>query len=63
MSEQWPKCESMSIEEATISNMWVIVAIVEVPERKGLCPKCELIDIDHAVHCSLVYGRVFSAGY
>jgi hypothetical protein len=26
----------MSIEEATISNMWDIAAIVEVLERKGL---------------------------
>ena len=35
MSEQRPKCESMSIEEATVSNMWEIAAIVEVLERKG----------------------------
>jgi hypothetical protein len=31
--------ESMSMEEATVSNMWGIAAIVEVPERKGLCTK------------------------
>ena len=36
MSDQRPKRESMSIEEATISNMWEIAAIVEVLERKGL---------------------------
>jgi hypothetical protein len=29
----------MSLEEATISNMWEIAAIVEVLERKGLLPK------------------------
>ena len=35
----------MSIEEATISNMWEIAAIVEILERKGLCTKQELYDI------------------
>jgi hypothetical protein len=35
----------MSIEEATISNMWEIAAIVEVLERKGLCTKQDLYDI------------------
>ncbi len=37
MSTDRPKRESMSLEEATISNMWEIAAIVEVLERKGLC--------------------------
>jgi hypothetical protein len=37
--------ETMSIEEATISNMWEIAAIVEVLERKGLCTKQDLYDI------------------
>jgi hypothetical protein len=36
MSTDRPKRESMSIEEATISNRWEIAAIVEVLERKGL---------------------------
>ena len=40
-----PKREGMSIEEATISNMWEIAAIVEVLERKGLCTKQDLSDI------------------
>ncbi len=35
----------MTIEEATISNMWEIAAIVEVLERKGLCAKQDLHDI------------------
>ena len=35
----------MSIEEATISNMWEIAAIVEVLERKGLGTKLDLYDI------------------
>jgi hypothetical protein len=33
MSDQRPKRDSMSIEEATVSNMWEIAAIVEVLER------------------------------
>ena len=40
-----PKGETMSIEEATVSNMWEIAAIVEVLERKGLCTKQDLYDI------------------
>jgi hypothetical protein len=39
MSDDRPKRDSMSIEEATISNMWEIAAIMEVLERKGLCAK------------------------
>jgi len=40
-----PKRESMSLEEATISNMWEIAAIVELLEKKGLCTKQDLYDI------------------
>ena len=42
MSDDRPKRESMSIEEATISNMWEIAAIVELLEQKGLCTKQDL---------------------
>lgn len=35
----------MSLEEATISNMWEIAALVELLERKGLCTKQDLFDI------------------
>jgi hypothetical protein len=45
MSENNPTCESMSLEEATVSNMWEIAAIVELLERKGLCTKHDLYDI------------------
>jgi len=31
--------KEMSIEEATISNMWEIAAIVELLEQKGLCTR------------------------
>ena len=45
MSTDRPKRDSMSIEEATVSNMWEIAAIVEVLERKDLCTKQDLYDI------------------
>lgn len=45
MSDERPKRQTMSLEEATISNMWEIAALVEVLERKGLCTKEELFDI------------------
>src|SRR2546427_12584482 len=45
MSDERPKRNSMFIEEATLSNMWEIAAIVEVLERKGLCTKQDLYDI------------------
>jgi len=45
MSNERPKRDTMSIEEATISNMWEIAAIVEVLEQKGLCTKQDLFDI------------------
>jgi hypothetical protein len=35
MTTDCPKRDSMSVEEATISNMWEIAAIVEVLERLG----------------------------
>jgi hypothetical protein len=37
MSDDRPKRDNMSLEEATVSNRWEIAAIVEVLERKGLC--------------------------
>jgi hypothetical protein len=43
MSDDRPKRETMSIEEATISNMLeMIAAIVELLEQKGLCTKQDL---------------------
>jgi len=45
MSLDRSKRETMSIEVATILNMWEIAAIVEVPERKGLCTKQDLYEI------------------
>jgi hypothetical protein len=37
--------DSMSLEEATVSNMWQMAAVVDVLERKGLCTKQDLYDI------------------
>jgi hypothetical protein len=45
MSTDRPKRDTMSIEEATFSNMWEIAAIVKVLERKGLCTKQDLYEI------------------
>jgi hypothetical protein len=42
MGEKRELRETMSIEEATISNMWEIAAIVELLEQKGLCTKQDL---------------------
>ena len=42
MSHDRPKRETMSMEEATISNMWEIAAIVELLEQKGLCTMQDL---------------------
>lgn len=42
MSNGRAKRDSMSLEEATISNMWEIAAIVELLEQKGLCTKQDL---------------------
>lgn len=44
MSSDRPKRESMSIEEATISNIWEIAALVELLEQRGLCTKQDLVN-------------------
>jgi hypothetical protein len=38
MSTDRPKRDSMSIEEATVSNMWEIAAVVELRQRS--CRGC-----------------------
>ena len=45
MSNDRPTRDNMSIEEATIPNMWEMAAVVEVLERKGLCTKHNLYDL------------------
>jgi len=36
MSNDRPTCETVSNEEATVSNLWEIAVIVEVLERNGV---------------------------
>jgi hypothetical protein len=57
MSDDCPTCESMSLEEATVSNMWEIAAIVEALELKGLCTKKDLYEIDGKVALCLTVGQ------
>lgn len=45
MSDDRPKRDTMFIEEAAVSNMWEIAAIVEVLKWKGLSSKQDLYDI------------------
>ena len=61
MSDDRPKRDSMSLEEPTVSIMWEIAAIVEVLERKGLCTKQDLHDIDRKVARRLTVGQGASA--
>ena len=51
MSNDNLKHETMSLEEATVSSMWEIAAIVEALERKGLRTKQDRNDII-AEYCS-----------
>ena len=57
MSNDRPKRDSMSIEKATVSNMWAIAAIVELLEQKGLCTQHDLLDADREVHRRLTEGQ------
>jgi hypothetical protein len=58
MSGPRPTRDTISIEEATLSNRWEIAAIVEVLERKGLCTKQHLYDIITEFPCVLCSWRV-----
>ena len=45
MSDQRPTRDTLSLKEATVTNMWEIAAIVAVFEQKGLCTKQDIYDI------------------
>ena len=47
-----PVKEGLLIEEATISNMWEIAALVELLEQKDLCTKQDL----HTIIASTSYA-------
>ena len=52
----------MSIEEATIFNMWEIAAIVELLVQKGLCTKQDLqtnMDDEANFDINATAGRIF----
>jgi len=53
----------MSLEEATISHMWEMVAIVEVIERKGLCNKDDLYDIITEFRRKHAYASIPEAAF
>jgi hypothetical protein len=63
MSNELPTRESMSLEDATVSNMWDIAAIVEVLERKGLCTKQDLYDIITELRCMNPRARTPEAAF
>jgi len=63
MSDDRPTCETLSLEEATVSNMWEIAAIVEVLERKGLCTKQDLYDIITELRCMNLRARTPEAAF
>jgi hypothetical protein len=50
MTNDRPKRDTMSLEDATISNMREIAALVEAPGRKGLCAKQDLYDFIAEFH-------------
>jgi hypothetical protein len=63
MSDDRPTRETLSLEEATVSNMWKIAAIVEVLERKGLCTKQDLYDIITELRCMNPRARTPEAAF
>ena len=59
MSTDRPKRETMSIEEATISNMWEIAALVEVLEQKEPGDICSMtVMLSTNKHISVSAGIV-----
>ena len=58
MSTDRPKRDSMSLEEATISNMWELAAIVELLEQKSLCTKQDLHTIIDELRCKNPRARI-----
>ena len=62
VNNQRPTRDTMSVEEATISNLWEMAAVVEVLERKGLCAKQDLqtnMDDEANFDINTTAGRIF----
>ena len=49
VSDDRPKRDTMTIEEAILSTMGERIAMVEVLEQKGLCPKQDRLDVAREV--------------
>ncbi len=45
MAEKLNPRETFTVDEGVLANMWVMEAIVELLERKGLCTKQEVHDM------------------
>ena len=45
MAEKRTPRETFTVDEGVLANMWVMEAIVELLERKGLCTKQEVHDM------------------
>lgn len=45
MAEKLNPPETFTVDEGVLANMWVMEAIVELLERKGLCTKQEVHDM------------------
>ena len=56
MSDQRLKCENMSIEEATVSNMWEIVTTLKVTVAE-LCNEKAVLAHAHDDHPRLIAAR------
>jgi hypothetical protein len=45
MTDRMDPGQIFSVEEGVLANMWVMEAIVELLERKGICTKQEVHDM------------------
>jgi hypothetical protein len=55
MSDDRPKHNTIFLGQATISNMWEIIAAI-VERLSGLCSKHDLLDINIEKTCSLSHA-------
>ena len=62
MSNDRPPTRQHVPQEATVSNMWKMVAIVDVLKRKGLCTKQGLYDIITESRSKNPLGRIIEMG-
>ena len=67
MSDQRPRGDRISLEQATAPNIWEIAAIVEVLERNCLCTKHDRYDtiteFHHKNPCAIISEATFPEPY